>query len=315
LKENKILSQKREQELLDRLLGYIGEYFSGRELYDILHNTLEMTHEEMEGLGFDLQSYYGFETMIEGLTAYAIERQVGFENHRYHGERQPEERNKWIRDILRNIANNPQNAKENVARFDRRLEQMHSAFAMEPASLELQRETISGLCRHITELESAQSDPREQIAPVRELLEDMAAHLPWCTGDNQLDAARDWVNGTLTRITVRQPIRFTRVVLGGEWGPFESGFVSGTVKDAAGIMATDLYRDVAAQYPERKEWPSLCTVYTCGPGYLYRDASPLDLEIMNRAGDEFLKLQGVQHAGGPYQQTLKEGPTMTMKFR
>lgn len=53
-----ILSPEREQELLDRLIGYVGEYFGGSELYDILHHALEMSHEDMEGLGFDLHDYY-----------------------------------------------------------------------------------------------------------------------------------------------------------------------------------------------------------------------------------------------------------------
>ena len=57
-KVKKMLSPEREQDLLDRLLGYVGEYFDGSQLYDILHNTLEMSHEDMEGLGFDLSDCY-----------------------------------------------------------------------------------------------------------------------------------------------------------------------------------------------------------------------------------------------------------------
>lgn len=49
--------QERQRELLDRLIGYIGEHFSGSELYDILHHTLEMSLDEMESIGFDLQDY------------------------------------------------------------------------------------------------------------------------------------------------------------------------------------------------------------------------------------------------------------------
>lgn len=51
------VTRERQRELLDRLIGYIGEHFSGGELYDILHNTLEMSLDEMESIGFDLQSY------------------------------------------------------------------------------------------------------------------------------------------------------------------------------------------------------------------------------------------------------------------
>lgn len=53
-----LLTSEREMELLDRLIGYVGEYFSGSELYDILHHTLEIGHDEMEALGFSLQDYY-----------------------------------------------------------------------------------------------------------------------------------------------------------------------------------------------------------------------------------------------------------------
>ena len=51
------VTQERQQELLDRLIGYIGEHFSGSELYDILHHSLEMSLDEMASIGFDLQDY------------------------------------------------------------------------------------------------------------------------------------------------------------------------------------------------------------------------------------------------------------------
>ena len=57
------LSPEREQELLGRLVDYVSEYFGDSELYDILHNTLEMSHEDMEGLGFCLQDQYETPTM------------------------------------------------------------------------------------------------------------------------------------------------------------------------------------------------------------------------------------------------------------
>ena len=254
--------------------------------------------------------------MIEGLTAYATQRQIGFENHPYPGERQPEVRNEWIRGMLLGMASSPEDAQKHIEQFDCRLRRAAGCFAVEPASRKVQRETVDGLRRYITELEAAQADPRGQLIPVQELLEDMAAWLPWAGGDIGLDTARDQVESAILHTTLRQPLRFTRVVIGGEWGPYESGFVPGVMKTAAEIMATELYRDFAALHPEKKEWPSLCTVYTCGPGLVFRDASPLDLEIMNREGDRILDYRGVQFAGGPYQHTLKEAaPAMTMKFR
>ena len=254
--------------------------------------------------------------MIEGLTAYATQRQIGFENHPYPGERQPEVRNEWIRSILREMAASPEDARRHIEQLDGCLRGAAGCSAMEPASRKVQRETVDGLRRYITELEAAQADPRGQLIPVQELLEDMAAWLPWAGRDIGLDTARDQVESAILHTTLRQPLRFTRVVIGGEWGPYESGFVSGVMRDPAEIMSTELYRDFAALHPEKKEWPSLCTVHTCGPGFMFRDASPLDLEIMNREGDRILDYRGVQFAGGPYQHTLKEAvPAMAMKLR
>lgn len=53
---------EREQELLARLLEYIGEYFFGRQLYDILHHTLGMSLDDMEALGFSLEEYDALHT-------------------------------------------------------------------------------------------------------------------------------------------------------------------------------------------------------------------------------------------------------------
>jgi hypothetical protein len=54
---------EREKALVNRLLGYVGEYFSDSQLYDILHNTLDMSHEDIEGLGFCLEDQYETQTM------------------------------------------------------------------------------------------------------------------------------------------------------------------------------------------------------------------------------------------------------------
>lgn len=49
--------RKPRHELLERLIGCIGEHFSGQELYSIFHHTLKMSLNEMESMGFDLQAY------------------------------------------------------------------------------------------------------------------------------------------------------------------------------------------------------------------------------------------------------------------
>jgi len=60
-------------------------------------------------------------------------------------------------------------------------------------------------------------------------------------------------------------------------------------------------------YPEIKSWPALCTVYVGRdlPSALGTvDASDFDLEIMNRAGDQFLKERSVRWVSGAYQMTV-----------
>ena len=114
-------------------------------------------------------------------------------------------------------------------------------------------------------------------------------------------------------MTAQMPIRFTRVLLGGDRGPCESSFVSGAVKDAELIRATELYGRMSRQHPEVTEWPSICTVYVGRDLPSARgaaDASAFDLEIINRAGDRFLAQQGVYRVGGPYRVTVSPVPTM-----
>ena len=52
------VTPRRWKELANHVLGYVSEYFQDCDLYDILHNTLEMSHEEIEALGFSLSDQY-----------------------------------------------------------------------------------------------------------------------------------------------------------------------------------------------------------------------------------------------------------------
>ena len=54
----KQLTPERERELWDRIAGFLSSRFSDGDLYDILHQNLGMSHEEMEALGFMLWDYY-----------------------------------------------------------------------------------------------------------------------------------------------------------------------------------------------------------------------------------------------------------------
>lgn len=109
-------------------------------------------------------------------------------------------------------------------------------------------------------------------------------------------------------MTAQMPIRFTRILLGGDAGPhWASGFVSGSVTDAEAVKQTSVYQETARNYPEVTVWPALCTVYVGrGPPSALGtvDASDFDLEIMNRTGDKFLNECGVRWLGGPYQITI-----------
>lgn len=50
--------QERSQLLLNSLLNYLVEQYDSRELYHILHHDLELSHEDIDLLAFDLSPYY-----------------------------------------------------------------------------------------------------------------------------------------------------------------------------------------------------------------------------------------------------------------
>ena len=54
----KQLTPERERELWDRIAGFLSSRFLDGDLYDILHQNLGISHEEMEALGFLLRDYY-----------------------------------------------------------------------------------------------------------------------------------------------------------------------------------------------------------------------------------------------------------------
>ena len=206
--------------------------------------------------------------VAEGLTAYAIERQNGWERHQPEGAPTWAERRRfWTDAILQGMARLEGQDPDPkwLRQFDRRLTDAHSSSAAVPASLLLQKETIRNLRNFVFALENASGDRRRQIHVVRDLLEDMASHLPWAGAHNSLDLARDEADSALRRMTARMPIRFTRILLGGDAGPhWVSGFVSGSVTSAGGVRQTALYQEAVRKYPEVSVWPALCTVYAGG---------------------------------------------------
>ena len=253
--------------------------------------------------------------VAEGLTAYAIERQNGWERHQPEGAPPWQaQRRLWIDAILQGMARLEEQVPDPklMEQFDRELEQAGGSAAAVPAPLQLQRGTIQNLRNFVTALEDTGDDRRRQVNVVRELLEDMASHLPWAGKDNRLDLARDEAERALVRMTAQMPIRFSRILLGGDAGPhWASGFVSGSVTSAGGVRQTALYQETVRKYPEVSVWPALCTVYAGGdlrsPSNAL-DASAFDLEIMDRAGDRFLSEPGIRRLGGFYQMTIASPP-------
>jgi len=245
------------------------------------------------------------------LTAYAIERQNSFERYQPQGTSPwAASRRFWTDAILQGMVRleggTPTPAL--MERFDQELKSARGSAATVPASPKLQRGTIRALRNFVSALEATGDDRRRQVDVVRELLEDMSSHLPWAHAGNRLDLACDEAEHALRRMTAQMPIRFTRILLGGDAGPhWASGYASGTVTDAEAVQRTAIYQEAVRDYPEITSWPALCTVYVGGnqPSALGAvDASDFDLEIMNLAGDGFLKERGIRWTCGMYQMTV-----------
>lgn len=265
-----------------------------------------------------------FDTSLvaRGLTAYAIERQKGTERHQPNGmPLWSEQRRFWTDSVLQGMARleGLEPDPRLMEQYDQRLKDAHSCAAVETLPQKEQAALIRELTRYVSALEATGDDHRRQIAVIGELLEDMITHLPWDYHGSGLPWARDQAESALLRMTAQIPIRFTRVLLGGERGPCESDFVSGSVTDADAVKATALYERMSQRYPEVTEWPSICTVYV-GRGldsaWGTTDASDFDLGIMREVGDRFLNLPGIRFVGGgelkiPAEE-LTQGPKMNL---
>ncbi len=252
--------------------------------------------------------------VAKGLTVYAIERQNGTERH------QPpsappwaEQRRFWADAVLQGMARleGLQPDPKLMAQYDQRLKATRGCSATETLPLKEQTALIHELSRFISALEATGDDRRRQIAVVGDLLDDMFTHCSWGFTETGLASARKQAEGALRRMTARMPIRFTRVLLGGDAGPhWVSGFVSGAVKDIETVKKTGVYAEAVQTYPEVANWPALCTTYV-GRGldsaFGTVDACEFDLAIMNRTGDRFLDEQNVRCVGGPFQMTIPVG--------
>ena len=53
-----------QQELMDSIIGCMGEQYDSAELYDILHNALAMSDKDILSLGFDLPQCHEYDAEI-----------------------------------------------------------------------------------------------------------------------------------------------------------------------------------------------------------------------------------------------------------
>lgn len=253
--------------------------------------------------------------IADRLTVYAMERQAGMERHQPpDSPHWMEQRRLWTDSVLQGMARldgltpDP----EWMEQYDRRLEAARGCSTVECLPPREQAALIRALCRYISALESANGDHRRQIAVIGDLFEDMVTHLSWDLTGSGLSRARDRVESTLQRMTAQMPIRFTRVLLGGDAGPhWVSGFVPGAVCDAMAVKKTSVYAQAVRTYPEITEWPALCTVYVgrdLPTAFGTRDACEFDLKIMNGMGDRFLDEPGINSVGVSCQMMVSRRP-------
>ncbi len=98
--------------------------------------------------------------------------------------------------------------------------------------------------------------------------------------------------GQLQRAVAQRPIRFTRVVLGGDLDPGGIEFLPGMVDDAERVRHTREFERLTVEYQDREEWPALCIVCMGGGRRLAADAidaDGLDMAVIRETGEAFMK--------------------------
>lgn len=231
----------------------------------------------------------------EELTMYAAVRLVGFEQHRMgDGFHQPEVRNEWVRDILQGMAEVcGEDAAPLLKAFDQRLEDASGSAGVELLSQTDQRHVVQSLRQYVSTLERTEGDQRSRFYNVKKLLEDMSAYLPWNVRDTGIYPARDEVGQALLRAVARRPIRFTRLLIGGETDPGGIEFLPGVITDADAdeVRRTREFLRVVVEYPEREEWPTMRIVCVGGrqqPTANAIDADDLDMAVIRENGERFM---------------------------
>lgn len=230
----------------------------------------------------------------EVLALYAAQRLAGYRQGRF-GDAfcQPEMRHEWIRDIIQGMAEVcVQDADPLLRAFDQRLDAASGSSNIEPLPLDGQRYTVQNLRRYVSALGRMEGDQRARIFAVKKLLEDVGAYLPWDVGATGVYPAREETEQALLRAVAQRPIRFTRVLLGGELDPGGVEYLPGMVNDVEAVRRTREFQRLTLEYPKREEWPALCIVCMSG-GRLSDDgtidADGLDMLVIREYGREFMK--------------------------
>ena len=231
----------------------------------------------------------------EELTMYAAVRLVGFEQHRMgDGFHQPEVRNEWVRDILRGMAELcGEDAAPLLQALDRRLEDASGSAGVEFPSLNDQKHTVQSLRQYVSALEWTEGDQRSRLYNVKKLLEDMSAYLPWNVRDTGIYPARDEVGQALLLAVARRPIRFTRVLIGGETDPGGIEYLPGVVNDADAdeVRHTAEFQRVAVEHPKLDKLTVMRIVCVGGrqqPAAGAIDADGLDIAVIRENGERFM---------------------------
>lgn len=231
----------------------------------------------------------------EELTMYAAVRLVGFEQQRL-GEAfsHPETRHEWVRDILQGMAEVcGEDAAPFLQAFDRRLEDASGSAGVELLSLNDQKHTVQSLRQYVSALERTEGDQRSRLYNVKKLLEDMSAYLPWNVRDTGIYPARDEVGQALLLAVARRPIRFTRVLIGGETDPGGIEYLPGVVTDADAdeVRHTAEFQRVAVEHPKLDELTVMRIVCVGGrqqPAAGAIDADGLDMAVIRENGERFM---------------------------
>ena len=231
----------------------------------------------------------------EELTMYAAVRLVGFEQHRMgDGFHQPEVRNEWVRDILRGMAELcGEDAAPLLQALDRRLEDASGSAGVEFPSLNDQKHAVQSLRQYVSALEWTEGDQRSRLYNVKKLLEDMSAYLPWNVRDTGIYPARDEVGQALLLAVARRPIRFTRVLIGGETDPGGIEYLPGVVNDADAdeVRHTAEFQRVAVEHPKLDKLTVMRIVCVGGrqqPAAGAIDADGLDMAVIRENGERFM---------------------------